>query len=289
MVKNNNISGILYVVATPIGNLEDITFRAVKILKKVDIVAAEDTRHTRKLFSYYGIKTNCVSCYDHNEVAKIPEFIKHLKNGYDISLVSNAGTPLISDPGYKLVKEARKQDIQVIPIPGACAAIAGLSVSGFTTNSFLFLGFVSRKKTKRLKELEQLKYQKSTLIFYESPKRIVSFLMDILAVMDNRPAVLAREITKMHEEYINYNLSDIINILNLRKSVKGECTLFVQGYNSSRAVISDQDLDKKIFKALKNTNVKTSVLSRDFSTKYHLSKKVIYDKIIKLQRDIEDS
>ena len=286
---NNNFLGILYVVATPIGNLEDITFRAIKILKNVDIVAAEDTRHTRKLFSYYGIKTNCISCYEHNEVARISKFIKYLKNGSNIALVSNAGTPLISDPGYKLINKARQQDIQVIPIPGPCAAIAGLSVSGFTTNSFLFSGFISRKKTKRLKELEQLKYQKSTLIFYESPKRIVSFLKDILAVMDNRPAMLAREITKIHEEYINSSLSDIINILNLRKSIKGECTLFIQGYNSSKPIISEQDLNKKIFKALENTDVKTSILSKNLSIKYNLSKKAIYDRIIKLQRNIKDS
>jgi len=144
-MENHSFKGTLFIVATPVGNLEDITFRAVKTLKKVDLIAAEDTRHSRKLLLHYDIKTKLISCHEHNEVEKIPGIINHLKNGLDIALISDAGTPTISDPGYKLVTGVAKEGITVIPIPGCNAAIAGLSVSGLPTDSFLFLGFLPKK------------------------------------------------------------------------------------------------------------------------------------------------
>ncbi|HGY12488.1 MAG TPA: 16S rRNA (cytidine(1402)-2'-O)-methyltransferase, partial [Desulfobacterales bacterium] len=166
-MDNQTSSGTLYIVATPVGNLEDITFRAVKVLEQVDLIAAEDTRHSKKLLSHYGIQTKLISCHEHNEANKTPQIITHLKNGLNIALISDAGTPTISDPGYKLVTAVAGEKIHVIPIPGCSAAIAGLSVSGLPTDSFLFLGFLPKKQQKQRHALEALKKQPPTLIFYE--------------------------------------------------------------------------------------------------------------------------
>lgn len=286
MVKENTISGTLYVVATPIGNLGDITFRAVKILKQVDLIAAEDTRHTGKLLSYYEIKKKLVSCHEHNETARIPQLINTLKQGSDIALVSDAGTPSVSDPGYRVVKAAAGENIKVVPIPGACAAVAGLSVSGLATDSFLFSGFLSRKKGKREKELQDLKNEKATLVFYESPKRIITLLEHVLAVIGDRSAMVAREITKMHEEYIRGNISDIAANLKLRDSVKGECVLFLDGCDCSNPMITEKELDKEILLALKDSDLKTGSLAKDLSKQYNLSKRLIYERILKLKSSI---
>lgn len=277
-------SGVLYVVATPIGNLEDISYRAIRILKSVAIVAAEDTRHTRKLFNHYAIENTLVSCHEHNESAKISYFIEKLKNGLDIALVSDAGTPCISDPGYRLVSAVAEEGIDVVPIPGPSAVIAGLSVSGIPTDSFLFSGFVSRKKEKRKKELEKLSSRRCTLVFYESPKRITGFIENLMAVFGDRPAMLAREITKIHEEYIRGNLSQLLAILRSRKSVKGECSLFVAGNNKSPVRISDQELDKKLLSAMEESDHSTSTLAKLFSKEFNLPKKTVYNRIIQLQQ-----
>lgn len=199
--------GTLYIVATPVGNLEDITFRAVKVLKQVDLIAAEDTRHSRKLLSHYGIQTKLISCHEHNETARTPGIIIQLKTGLDIALISDAGTPSISDPGYKLVTAVAREGISVIPIPGCSAAIAGLSVSGLPTDSFLFLGFLPKKQQKQQQALDTIKNQTPTLIFYESPRRIKPLIDNMLIILGDRKACLAREITKLHEEYIRGNLS----------------------------------------------------------------------------------
>lgn len=283
-MENNQkkVSGHLYVVATPIGNLEDMTFRAVRILKSVDLIAAEDTRHTGKLLAHYGIKNRLVSCHDHNEASRIPDFIDKMKNGQHIALVSDAGTPSVSDPGYRLVFAAVNDAIQVIPIPGPSAAIAGLSVSGLPTDQFYFSGFPARKTGKRLKEIKTRSQEPSTLIFYESPNRIIGLIEEIKEVFGDRPAMLAREITKLHEEYVRGRLSEILMVLTSRESVKGECTLFVKGYGGT-AELSSVDLDAEIFRALQKTNCGTSSLAGQLSKTLGVSKKTVYDRIVSLK------
>ena len=275
-----NSFGTLYIVATPIGNLEDITFRAVKVLKQVDLIAAEDTRHSKKLLSHYAIKTKLVSCHEHNEINKTPQFITHLKNGLDIALISDAGTPSISDPGYKLVAAVAKEKLPIIPIPGCSAAIAGLSVSGLPTDSFLFLGFLPKKQQKQRQAIKAITNQSATLIFYESPRRIIALIKNMRDIMGDRKACLAREITKLHEEYIRGNLSDIQKTLEEKEIIKGECSLFVQGLLEQK-VINEEQIEKIVSKRLVTTNLGTSDLARQISKEFNLSKKKVYDIILK--------
>jgi len=286
-IKTDNLEtlssfGTLYIVATPIGNLEDITFRAVKILKNVDTIAAEDTRHSKKLMNHYGIDTRLISCHEHNEESKTAYFISRLKEGLDIALISDAGTPSISDPGYKLVRAVAKENINVIPIPGCSAAIAGLSVSGLPTDSFLFLGFLPKKQQKQRQTLEAVKNQTATLIIYESPKRVKILIGNIIKTMGDRKACLAREITKLHEEYIRGPLSEILQKLNEKETIKGECSIFVEGGFEGKT-IDENELKRIILSRLSDTDLGTSKLSRQISKEYNLSKKYVYEKILKLQ------
>jgi len=216
------------VVATPIGNLEDITYRAIKVLSKVSFIAAEDTRWTKKLLNHYQIKARLISYHEHNEEKRAEELVNLLLKGEDIALVSNAGTPGISDPGYRLVQRAAETDIEVIPIPGASAVIAALSVSGLPTDSFFFSGFLPRKKGKRERRLKELKDLASTLIFYEAPHRIERTLAEMEEILGDREMVLARELTKLHEEVIRGRISSIKEKL-AGKKVRGEITLIIRG------------------------------------------------------------
>jgi len=277
------LPGTLYIVATPVGNLEDITFRAVNILNRVDLIAAEDTRHSKKLLTHYDIHTKLVSCHEHNEAQKAPWIIANLKNGFDIALISDAGTPSISDPGYKLVTAAAKEKLRIIPIPGCSAATAGLSVSGLPTDSFLFLGFLPKKQQKQRQTLEDIKNQTPTLIFYESPKRIKALINNMLNTLGDRKACLAREITKLHEEYIRGNLSDILTALEEKGTVKGECALFVQGQTEEKT-IDPENLKKIVLARLSTTDLGTSGLAKQISNEFNLSKKQIYGMILKLSQ-----
>ncbi len=279
---NHNFKGTLYIVATPVGNLEDITFRAVKTLKEVDLIAAEDTRHSKKLLLHYNIETKLISCHEHNEADKTAPIINYLKDGGDIALISDAGTPTISDPGYKLVTTAAREGIRIIPIPGCSAAIAGLSVSGLPTDSFLFLGFLPKKQQKLRQTLESLKPQVQTLIIYESPKRIKKLISAILNILSDRKACLAREITKLHEEYIRGNLSEILEKLEEKKSIKGECSLFVQGC-SGQKTINRKELETVIVERLSTDDPGTSALARDISKEFNLSKKYVYETIVNIK------
>jgi 16S rRNA (cytidine1402-2'-O)-methyltransferase len=221
-------SGTLYIVATPIGNLEDITFRALRVLKEADLIAAEDTRHTQKLLSKYDIHTPLTSYHDHNKEEKGPLLVARLLEGKNIALVSDAGTPGISDPGYFLINLAAHENIPVVPIPGATAAVAALSISGLPTDSFVFEGFLPGKRTARIKKLEELATEKRTLVLYEAPHRIIRTVEDMLTVFGDRRAVLTRELTKVHEEVIRGTLSEILE--HLRKgTIKGEFTITVHG------------------------------------------------------------
>lgn len=226
-------AGNLYIVATPIGNLEDITFRAVRILSDVEVIAAEDTRHTRKLLTHYGISTRMVSCHEHNETARIESLLGTLQSGQDVALVSDAGTPSVSDPGFHLVRAAIAEGLNVLPIPGPSAVTAGLCVSGLPTDRFVFAGFLSRKKGRRRQELEQIATIQATLVFYESPRRLKSFLAEILEVLGDREAMVGREMTKRYEEYLRGRLSNILENLENRSQVKGECAVFVRGMDTA--------------------------------------------------------
>ena len=200
------MSGTLYTVATPIGNLEDITYRAVRTLREVDLIACEDTRQTRKLLDHYGIGKPTVSYHEHNEQSRSSDLVADLQQGKNIALVSDAGTPLIADPGYRLVAQARQAGIRVVPIPGPSAALAALSASGLPTDSFLFFGFLPVKAGQRRKALEEFRTLDMSIVLYEAPHRMLATLEEIGAVLGSRPIVLAREITKIHEEFLSGTL-----------------------------------------------------------------------------------
>ena len=227
------MSGILYIVATPIGNLSDITIRALEILKKVDAVLAEDTRHTKKLFDHYEIDSPLVAFHEHNENEKVDYILAQIGSGKSLALVSDAGTPLISDPGYNLVLEAKKNGISVVPIPGPSALIAALSSSGIESNNFTFFGFLPSKQSARLRLLKTKKSLNETIIFYESPKRILAALMDMLEVFgEKRQVCLAKEITKSFETILNDNLVNLIEYLTSDSShQKGEFVIIISPAN----------------------------------------------------------
>ena len=220
--------GMLYVVSTPIGNLDDITLRALKILRHVDLIAAEDTRRTRKLLSHFDIHTPLVSYFEHNELKKLDKLLSNMKRGKEIALVSDAGTPGISDPGFRLIQQAIEKGIPVIPIPGPSAVIAALSISGLATDSFYFAGFLPRKGGKRRKLLEKLGDLDGTSILYESPHRLMKTLGDLLEVCGDRQIVVTRELTKAFEEAIRGSICEVINTLEGRR-IKGEVTIVLAG------------------------------------------------------------
>jgi 16S rRNA (cytidine1402-2'-O)-methyltransferase len=221
------VPGTLYLVSTPIGNLEDITLRAVRVLREVDWIACEDTRQTNKLLNYFAISTVFISYHEHNEVERATDLVKHLLDGSNVALVTDAGTPLISDPGYRVVAAAVAAGITVVPIPGASAALAALAASGLGTDAFMFRGFLPPRAAARRKILESLKETECTLIFYEAPHRILGALEDIEAVLGSRQVVVARELTKIHEEFLRGTASEIRLQLAARPSVKGEITLLI--------------------------------------------------------------
>ena len=216
----------LYLVATPIGNLEEITYRAIRILKEVDYIGAEDTRNTVKLLNYYNIKTKLISHHEHNIIHSIPKIINLLLEGNNIALVSDAGYPAISDPGFELVKEAIANEINVIPISGANACLDALVVSGIVPQPFIFYGFLDHQEKKKKKELENLKKYQETLVLYESPHRIAKTLKLMLEIFGDREIALCREITKKHEEIIRGKISEVLNIID---ELKGEMVIIVSG------------------------------------------------------------
>lgn len=277
-----NSFGTLYIVATPLGNLEDITFRAVETLRKADLVAAEDTRHSMKLLTHYGIETKLISCHDHNERKRAPQLIDHLKSGQTIALISDAGTPTISDPGYNFVSMAAKEGITIIPIPGCSAAIAGLSVSGLPTDSFYFKGFLPKKQGQLVQALNELKSLPATLIFYESPRRIKKLIEQAIETLGDREACLAREISKIYEEYLRGSLSDILKQLEQKDSIKGEIALFIQGCTEEKSISSEQ-LKALVVDKLTNCDLGTSALAKEISAEYKISKKTVYDLILSVK------
>lgn len=218
--------GRLYLVATPIGNLEDITVRALRLLGEADLIACEDTRHTLKLLSHYGIHKATVSYHQHNEASRTEELVKRLEEGAQIVLVSDAGTPTISDPGHRLVSLCLEKQIPVTPIPGPSAVIAALAASGLPTDAFLFVGFLPSRPAARRKTLQDLAKEGHTIVLYEAPHRLVETLSDALECLGRRQAVIAREITKIHEEFLRGDLAELLVCIQ-RRPVRGEITLLI--------------------------------------------------------------
>ncbi len=235
------MAGKLYLVATPIGNLEDITLRALKVLKEVDLIAAEDTRHTLGLLNHFGISKPLISYYKQNERAKSETLIKQLLAGKNVAVVSDAGTPGISDPGEEIVKNAIENGVEVVPIPGACALVNALIVSGLSTKEFCFIGFLSAVKKEKREKLEQIKYETKTLILYEAPHKLKATLESILEILGDRNIVLAREITKIHEEFIRDKVSNILQNIN---EIKGEFVLLIEGSLESKSDIKRRKINE---------------------------------------------
>jgi len=279
--------GTLYVVATPIGHRDDITLRALKILDQVDLIAAEDTRKTRRFLELHGINASFISYHEHNEQERAPQILKKLQTGTSIALVSNAGTPTVSDPGYRLIKSAAKNNVSIVPVPGVSAAAAALSVAGLPTDAFTFAGFLPKKKGKRLKLLAQLAQEPRTLIFYESPKRILTLINEIIDTMGDRYGVMAREMTKLHEEFIRDQLSEILATLKGRSAIKGECTLLVSGWDDNRAV-EWESVQNEIKDQLQSSTEPISKVVKKISQKYGLPKNKVYQEALVIRRPRTD-
>ena len=277
--------GVLYIVATPIGNMEDITLRALRVLDEVDIIACEDTRQTRKLLTFNRIKnTLLVAIHEHNEKAKARALTQKLCNGQSIALVSDAGTPTVSDPGYALVVAAVAAGIKVIPIPGASALLTALSVSGLPTDEFVFVGFPAAKKGARAKQLQELARERRTLVFYQSPRRLMAFIDELREFLGDRPAVLGREMTKLHEEFIRGRLSHLAERLEAKAVVKGECTLLVNGLKQAPS-ISTKALKAQIVQLLQSETQSPSHLAKRLAREHALPKNQIYQLILQCKAE----
>jgi 16S rRNA (cytidine1402-2'-O)-methyltransferase len=265
--------GQLFIVPTPIGNLEDITLRALRVLKEVDLIAAEDTRHTQHLLNHYGISTTLTSYHEHNEREKAQTLVDRIKNGANIALVSDAGTPVIADPGFRLVAAAIAAGVQIVPLPGAAALATVLSASGLPTDRFLFEGFLPAKKAERKAKLQALREQTATLIFYEAPHRLLDTLNDIRQLLGDRRLVIAREVSKVHEEFLRGAVSGIIDQLADRE-VKGEITLVVHGATGD-ARVSDEQLSTEI-RRLTDEQLGVKEIAELLGERYGLAKREVY-------------
>jgi 16S rRNA (cytidine1402-2'-O)-methyltransferase len=232
--QDNSPGGCLYLVATPIGNLEDITLRALRVLKEADLIACEDTRQTQKLLQHYGIHKELVSYHEHNELTRAPELVIQLEEGAQVALVSDAGTPVVSDPGHRLVAQCLRHHIPVVPIPGPSAFVAALAASGMPTEEFLFVGFLPSRAGARRKKLDELKAEPRALVLYEAPHRLADTLADAAEILGERPAVVAREITKLHEEFLRGSLTELRDAARSR-APRGEITLLI-GPQAERAL-----------------------------------------------------
>ena len=286
-MDKNKTEGILYICGTPIGNLEDITIRALKILKEVKLIAAEDTRHTKKLLIHYQINTKVTSYHEYNKFKKAPYLVEILKNGQDIALVSDAGMPGISDPGYVLINLALNNNIKIIPVPGVSALITALVVSGLPTDKFVFEGFLSRKIKERKRYFKSIENEERTIIFYEAPHRLKRTLKDMLDVWGERKIVIARELTKKYEEIIRGNLSQVITEINT-KEIKGEITLVVQGGikkkgNDTIDFLKDECIMEEYLKKLKNQGYSNKDIIKIAQEKLNIPKNTIYKKLLEIK------
>lgn len=280
-IKQKKLLPGLYVTATPIGNLGDFTYRAKDLLERADVIACEDTRVTGKLLAYFGIKTPTISYHDHNSERMLPQILDRLHQGQIVALVSDAGTPLVSDPGYKLVHEARKAGIMVTSLPGASAVLAALATAGLPTDRFMFAGFLPNKTVARQKIVKEFKSLRSTLVFYESPKRLKDSLKDIHAVLGDRKVAVCRELTKLYEEIRLENLSDLIEHYEERGAIKGEVVIIIEPPREE--VSDDAMLDDALMTALEKLTVREAVAAVSYST--GLKRKKVYSRALELSGD----
>jgi 16S rRNA (cytidine1402-2'-O)-methyltransferase len=268
----------LYLVATPIGNLEDITYRAVRVLSEADLIACEDTRHTRKLLDHYGISKPTISYHEHNEMERAPELVERIRAGASIALVSDAGMPLVSDPGYRLVRAAVDAGIPVVPIPGPSALLAALAASGLPTDAFHFGGFLPSKPIQRAKALEALAEEEATLIFYEAPHRLVEALESIEEALGPRPVVVARELTKLHEEFLRGTAAEIRERMGAVDAVKGEITILIG--KATAPAPDDRPLDQAVDE-LVGCGVPRMDAIKQVARRRGLSKREVYEQLLR--------
>ncbi len=286
-MDKNETKGILYICGTPIGNLEDITLRALRILKKVELIAAEDTRRTKKLLNHYQIDTKATSYHEYNKFKKAPYLVEILKNGQDIALVSDAGMPGISDPGYVLIDLALKSNIIIIPIPGVSALITALVVSGLPIDKFVFEGFLPRKIKERKRYFRSIENEERTVIFYETPHRLKRALKDMLEVWGDRKIVIARELTKIFEEIIRGKLSQVLTEIST-KEIKGEITLVVQGGIKKKEkdkidFLKNEYIMQEYLKKLKNQGYSNKDIIKIAQEKLDIPKNLIYKKLLEMK------
>jgi 16S rRNA (cytidine1402-2'-O)-methyltransferase len=272
--KSRNAPGTLYIIATPIGNLEDITLRALRLLKEVNLIAAEDTRHTRKLLTHYNIKTPTFSYYKEKEQSRSDKIIEKLLAGNDVGLVSDAGTPCISDPGSILVQKAVSENIRVEPIPGSSSLTAALSVAGIGDNSFVFLGFAPSRKKQRQDLLLSLSHEKRYLVFFEAPHRLQSFLQDCSSILGERELLWCRELTKMHEEHYRGRINSILSNL-VDKKIKGESVLIISGAENEPEM-SDKEIKELLMTYKKSGKWSLKDAVQQVTKEHNLSRSMVY-------------
>jgi 16S rRNA (cytidine1402-2'-O)-methyltransferase len=272
------MAGILYLVATPIGNLEDITYRAVRVLREADLIACEDTRQTRKLLDHYDIRKPTVSYHEHNEAERAPELASRLAAGTVIALVSDAGMPLVSDPGYRLVRAAIELQVPVQALPGPSAALTALAASGLPTDSFRFGGFLPSKPGQRARALEALAGEHATAIFYEAPHRILEALEAIEQVLGSRPVVVARELTKIHEEFLRGTAAEVRAQLAARDAIRGEITVLIG--KATGPAPDDTPLDEAVERLVNGGTPRMDAI-KQVARRRGLSKREVYDQLLK--------
>jgi 16S rRNA (cytidine1402-2'-O)-methyltransferase len=276
--------GVLYIVATPIGNLEDMTFRAIAVLQQVDVIAAEDTRHTGKLLHHFQIATPQMSYHDHNRLSRLPEVLQRLQDGQKVALVSDAGMPGISDPGYELVKACAEAGVVVVPIPGASAVVTALSAAGLPTDRFVFEGFLPVKGPERRDRLEEIQAETRTIVFYEAPHRVRTTLADLAASLGaNRAVVLGRELTKLHEQFWRGTLTEAIAYYQDREP-QGEYTVMVAGAQLAQPLLLETDLKAEL-KAIMNQGVSRSQASRQLAQQTSFSRRHLYQLALTIPDD----
>jgi 16S rRNA (cytidine1402-2'-O)-methyltransferase len=279
--------GCLYLVATPIGNLEDITLRALRVLKEVDLIACEDTRHTAKLLTHFGIATPRESYHEHNEEKRAAKLLEQLKHGKSVALVSDAGMPLVSDPGYTLVAECVRERIPVIPIPGPSAVITAISASGLPSDSFFFGGFLPQKSAERRRKIAELSGLPGTLILYEAPHRLLASLTDLAEILGARRACLARELTKIHEEWLRGTLPEILETMKSREAVRGEITLLIdQGDPVVETVIGSGSILGDVEEQMRQGGISTKDALRAVARRRGISRRAAYQKLLEEKSDL---
>jgi 16S rRNA (cytidine1402-2'-O)-methyltransferase len=274
--------GVLYLVATPIGNLEDITLRALRILREADQIAAEDTRHTQKLLTHYDISRPLVSYHEHNEMTRAPELILAMEQGAKIALVSDAGMPLVSDPGHRLVALCIRHNIPVVPVPGPSASLAALAASGLPNEEFLFVGFLPQRSGERRRALERLRIEDRTLILYEAPHRIAECVADAREILGDRPACLAREVTKVHEEFRRGKLSEIEESLRVRPA-KGEITFLIGpevALPAGAGVDSSQGLAERVEELMRQAKLDRKEALKLAAKERGMTRREAYEKVV---------